>query len=108
MSDTLTALDATFLELEQQDEGALMGIGGVSVFDPIPGGGAPSIEEMCANLSARLDYLARYSQRLSSTRTGGLRKAAASSAAGNPGAPPGSYTAPRWTALRRRGPGRTR
>jgi WS/DGAT/MGAT family acyltransferase len=72
MSDTLTALDATFLELEQQDEGALMGIGGVSVFDPVPGGGAPSIEELCVNLAARLDYLPRYSQRLSSTRTGGL------------------------------------
>ena len=44
MTDTLTALDATFLELEQLDEGALMSIGGVSVFDPVPGGGAPSIE----------------------------------------------------------------
>ena len=72
MSDTLTALDATFLELEQQDEGALMSIGGVSVFDPLPGGGAPSIEEVCANLGARLDQLPRYSQRLSSVRTGGL------------------------------------
>ena len=41
MPDTLTALDATFLELEQQDEGALMSIGGVMVFDPVPGGGAP-------------------------------------------------------------------
>jgi Wax ester synthase-like Acyl-CoA acyltransferase domain len=29
MTDTLTALDATFLELEQQDEGALMSIGGL-------------------------------------------------------------------------------
>jgi diacylglycerol O-acyltransferase len=72
MSDTLTALDATFLELEQQDEGALMGIGGVSVFDPVPGGGAPTVEEMCANLAARLNQLPRYSKRLSSTRTGGL------------------------------------
>jgi diacylglycerol O-acyltransferase / wax synthase len=72
MSDSLSALDATFLELEQQDEGALMGIGGVSVFDPVPGGGAPSIDEVCANLAARLDALPRYSQRLSSTRTGGL------------------------------------
>jgi WS/DGAT/MGAT family acyltransferase len=72
MSDGLTALDATFLELEQQDEGALMGIGGVSVFDPVPGGGAPPIEELCANLAARLAQLPRYSQRLSSTRTGGL------------------------------------
>jgi len=72
MSDSLTALDATFLELEQQDEGALMGIGGVSVFDPVPGGGAPTVEELCANLGSRLDLLPRYSQRLSSTRTGGL------------------------------------
>ena len=72
MPDTLTALDATFLELEQKDEGALMGIGGVSVFDPVPGGGAPTVEEVRANLSARLDQLPRYSQRLSSTRTGGL------------------------------------
>jgi diacylglycerol O-acyltransferase len=72
MSDSLTALDATFLELEQQDEGALMAIGGVSVFDPLPGGGAPPIEELCANLAARLAQLPRYSQRLSSTRTGGL------------------------------------
>ena len=72
MSDTLTALDATFLELEQRDEGALMGIGGVSVFDPVPGGGAPMVEELCENLGARLNQLPRYSQRLSSTRTGGF------------------------------------
>jgi diacylglycerol O-acyltransferase / wax synthase len=72
MSDTLTALDATFLELEQRDEGALMAIGGVSVFDPVPEGGAPSVEEFCANLGARLAQLPRYLQRLSSTRTGGL------------------------------------
>jgi diacylglycerol O-acyltransferase / wax synthase len=72
MSESLTALDATFLEIEQQDEGALMSIGGVSVFDPVPGGGAPSIDELCANLEKRLGYLPRYSQRLSSTRTGGL------------------------------------
>ena len=65
MSETLTALDATFLELEQQDEGALMSIGGVSVFDPVPGGGAPPFDEVCANLDARLDQLPRYSQRLS-------------------------------------------
>jgi diacylglycerol O-acyltransferase / wax synthase len=72
MTDSLTALDATFLELEQLDEGALMGIGGVSVFDRLPRGGAPSVEELCENLSTRLDYLPRYSQRLSSPRTGGL------------------------------------
>ena len=72
MSDSLTALDATFLELEQQDEGALMHIGGVSVFDPVPGEGVPSADEISANLALRLDQLPRYSQRLSSTRTGGF------------------------------------
>jgi diacylglycerol O-acyltransferase / wax synthase len=72
MTDTLTALDATFLELEQQDEGALMSIGGVMVFDPLPRGGAPTVEELCANLGPRLGQLPRYSQRLSSPRTGGF------------------------------------
>lgn len=72
MSDVLTALDATFLELEQQTEGALMSIGGVSVFDPLPDGGIPSVEEVWANLAARLPQLPRYVQRLSTPRTGGL------------------------------------
>jgi WS/DGAT/MGAT family acyltransferase len=72
MSDTLTALDATFLELEQQDEGALMSIGGVMVFDPLPDGGPPSVEQVCADLGDRLGQLPRYSQRLSSRRTGGF------------------------------------
>ncbi|MEO6857318.1 MAG: wax ester/triacylglycerol synthase domain-containing protein [Solirubrobacteraceae bacterium] len=70
MGKTLTALDAMFLELEQLDEGALMSIGGVMVFDPLPGGGVPSVEEVCADLLARLGQLPRYSQKLSSTRTG--------------------------------------
>jgi diacylglycerol O-acyltransferase / wax synthase len=72
MTETLTALDATFLELEQSDEGALMSIGGVMVFDPLPGGGVPTVEEVCAYLGSRLGQLPRYSQRLSSPRTGGL------------------------------------
>jgi diacylglycerol O-acyltransferase len=72
MTDTLTALDATFLELEQLDEGALMSIGGVMVFDPAPGRAAPTVEEVCADLAGRLDQLPRYSQRLSSPRTGGF------------------------------------
>jgi diacylglycerol O-acyltransferase / wax synthase len=72
MSDTLTALDATFLELEQQDEGVLMSIGGVLVFDPPTGSGAPTVDELCVNLARGLGQLPRYSQRLSSSRTGGL------------------------------------
>jgi WS/DGAT/MGAT family acyltransferase len=72
MTDVLTALDATFLELEQLDDGALMSIGGTMVFDPLPGGGAPSLADVHAELAARLDALPRYRQRLSSPRTGGL------------------------------------
>jgi diacylglycerol O-acyltransferase len=72
MTDTLTALDATFLELEQLDEGALMSIGGVMVFDPAPARPAPTVEELCADLAGKLDRLPRYSQRLSSPRTGGF------------------------------------
>jgi len=72
MADPLTALDATFLELEQMDEGATMHIGGVMVFDPPPDGTVPTLEAMCANIASRLTLLPRYSQRLSSERTGGL------------------------------------
>jgi WS/DGAT/MGAT family acyltransferase len=71
-SDHLSALDATFLELEQADEGATMHIGGVMVFDPLPGGGTPTIDAIRATIAERLGRLPRYSQRLSSTRTGGL------------------------------------
>ena len=72
MTDTLTALDATFLELEQLDDGALMSIGGVMVFDPLPGGGTPTLQAVRDGLAGRLGSLPRYSQRLSSTRTGGF------------------------------------
>lgn len=72
MTDTLSALDATFLELEQLDEGALMSIGGVMVFDPPTDRDVPSIDEVRAHLLERLGQLPRYSQRLSSTRVGGF------------------------------------
>ncbi len=72
MSDQLTALDATFLELEQMDEGATMHIGGVLVFDPLPDGTVPALEAVCTDIASRLTLLPRFSQRLSSQRTGGL------------------------------------
>jgi diacylglycerol O-acyltransferase len=71
-TNQLTALDATFLELEQADDSALMHIGGALVFEPLPGGGAPAIEEMRAHLEQRLDLLPRYRQKLGEPRTGGL------------------------------------
>jgi WS/DGAT/MGAT family acyltransferase len=72
MADPLTALDATFLELEQMDEGATMHIGGVMVFDPLPDGTVPALGTVCTDVASRLTLLPRYSQRLSSERTGGL------------------------------------
>ncbi len=72
MNEHLTPLDATFLELEQADESAHMHIGGVLVFDPLPGGGAPAREQLCQHLASRLGQLPRYRQRLSEPHTGGL------------------------------------
>jgi len=72
MSTHLSALDATFLELEEGDESAHMHIGGIMVFDPPPGCGPPSREELHEHLSNRLPALPRYSQRLSQPHTGGM------------------------------------
>lgn len=73
MPGRLTALDGTFLELEQMDEGATMHIGGVMVFEPCPDGvGTPSLEDVCAQIGARLTLLPRYTRRLPYERVGGL------------------------------------
>ena len=71
-ADHLTALDATFLELEQDDDGALMHIGAALVFDPLPGGGSPTVEQLREHVAMRLDRLPRYRQKLSTPRTGGF------------------------------------
>lgn len=72
VDDQLTALDATFLELEQADDGALMHIGGALLFAPVVGGGSPGIGVVRAHLERRLDLLPRYRQKLDVPRTGGL------------------------------------
>jgi len=72
MSEHLSALDATFLELEEADESAHMHIGAIMVFDPPPGGRPPSHEELCEHLMSRLGQLPRYGQRLSEPHTGGM------------------------------------
>lgn len=72
MGEQLNALDATFLELEEADQGAHMHIGGVMIFEPQPGGHAPAAKEFCTYLAERLDRLPRYRQRLSSPHTGGM------------------------------------
>jgi WS/DGAT/MGAT family acyltransferase len=72
MSEHLTPLDATFLELEQLDESAHMHIGAILVFDPLPDGSTPSRERVCRLLESRLAQLPRYRQCLSAPHTGGL------------------------------------
>ena len=72
MSDRLTALDATFLELEEADESAHMHIGAIMVFDCEGDAAPPSHDELCGYLGERLKHLPRYGQRLSEAHTGGL------------------------------------
>jgi diacylglycerol O-acyltransferase / wax synthase len=66
----LTALDTTFLELEDADRSAHMHIGGLLVFDGPP----PGLEAVRAQLLERLEGLPRYRQRLSARSAGGLRR----------------------------------
>jgi WS/DGAT/MGAT family acyltransferase len=72
MTEHISPLDATFLELEQHDETAHMHIGAALVFDPLPGGGHPSLEDGLQHLETRIRSLPRYRQRLSEPHTGGL------------------------------------
>jgi diacylglycerol O-acyltransferase / wax synthase len=73
MTDRLSALDATFLELEQADASAHMHIGAVLVFAPRPDGSVPTLDDIRHRLALRLDALPRYRQRLSEPKVGGLR-----------------------------------
>jgi len=74
MADVLSALDETFLELEELEPGALMNIGAILVFDSLPEGGVPPISEVRASRLEKLGQLPRYTQRLSTTRTGRLAR----------------------------------
>jgi WS/DGAT/MGAT family acyltransferase len=69
MAGVLSALDETFLELEELQPGALMNIGAILVFDPLPEGGAPTLPELRASRAESLAQMPHYMQRLSSTRT---------------------------------------
>jgi diacylglycerol O-acyltransferase / wax synthase len=71
-NDHLTALDATFLELEEADDSAVMHIGGALLFAALPDGGTPAIEQVREHLEQRLHLLPRYRQKLTAPRTGGL------------------------------------
>lgn len=72
MGNQLTPLDAAFLELEEADEAAHMHIGWAMLFDPLPGGGAPSLEALRSQTLERLEPLPRFLQHLSAPRVGRL------------------------------------
>ena len=77
ISERLTPLDSTFLELEQADEGAMMHIGGALIFGPqIDSGAAPSLEQLIGLLDERFTSLPRFRCRLSESRVHGLRRPA--------------------------------
>ena len=71
-NDQLTALDATFLELEEADDSAVMHIGAALLFASPPGAETPAIDAVREHLEQRLDLLPRYRQKLDTPRTGGL------------------------------------
>ena len=50
-----------------------MHIGGVLVFDPLPGGGTPTLARVRRHLDRRIEALPRYREKLSRRATGGLR-----------------------------------
>lgn len=73
-SERLSALDSTFLELEEADPCAHMHIGAILVFGPRPDGGAPSLQELRASLDERLDALPHYKRRLAGTGAGTITR----------------------------------
>ena len=72
--ERLSPLDATFLELEQSDEGALMHIGAALIFDPASNAATPTLDQVSALLAARFEVLPRFRSRLSEPRVHGLRR----------------------------------
>lgn len=71
-NDSLTALDGTFVELEDADPAAHMHLGAILVFGPLPDGRTPSLRMVRDHLDARLDALPRYRQRLAGPGAGRL------------------------------------
>lgn len=72
MGEQLSMLDSMFLELEQDDETAHMHIGGALVFEPLPGGGAPTLPDLYEHMRGRIGNLPRFAQRLSGAHAGPL------------------------------------
>src|SRR4029079_8509604 len=73
MSENVSPLDATFLELEEAEPSAHMHIGAVMVFDPLTDRGAPSLARGRSRPGERITAMPRFRQRLSEPQTGGLQ-----------------------------------
>ena len=75
--ERLSSLDATFLELEQHEDGATMHIGGALIFEPCPEtGGPPPLDALVELLHERLGRLPRFGMRLSEEHVHGLQRPA--------------------------------
>ncbi|HSP37088.1 MAG TPA: wax ester/triacylglycerol synthase family O-acyltransferase [Frankiaceae bacterium] len=72
--EELTPLDATFLELEQVADGALMHIGAALAFDAPDEGDIPTREHLVDLLELRFGLLPGFRRRLSEPRVHGLRR----------------------------------
>jgi WS/DGAT/MGAT family acyltransferase len=73
--ERLSSLDATFLELEQHEDGATMHIGGALIFEPLPEtDGPPSLDALLELLDERLSRLPRFRMRLSEERVHGVQR----------------------------------
>ncbi|HEX6582397.1 MAG TPA: wax ester/triacylglycerol synthase family O-acyltransferase [Thermoleophilaceae bacterium] len=75
MSQRLSSLDATFLELEDADEAAHMHIGAVMVFEA-RAKGPPALDQLQAEIERRICLLPRYRSRLTEPHVGALRRPA--------------------------------
>jgi WS/DGAT/MGAT family acyltransferase len=73
MSERLSSLDATFLELEDADQAAHMHIGAVMVFEARPEG-PPALDELRGEIERRIGLLPRYRSRLTGPHVGPLRR----------------------------------
>lgn len=72
MRSHLSPLDATLLEIEENDPAAQVQIGWANVFDPVPGGAAPSLEALRRHARSRLEDHSVLRRRLSFPRVSGV------------------------------------
>lgn len=84
MSQRLTSLDTTFLELEDADEASHMHIGAVRVFEA-RAEGPPALDQLQTEIGRRRGLLPRYRFRLTEPQVGPLRRPAPGARAAHSG-----------------------